>query len=212
MATDPGLDGRHARRERNRQAVIDAAFALAQEGKLPPSLDDVAARAGVSVSSIFRNFDGLADVQRQALDTFQPQFAHLFVVDDADAERSLRVKAHVRARVELSAAAGGLLLIARSRALDHEPMVEGIANLRERLREQTRLRFRAELDQLTVAEGASLVALIDTVTSTEAFELMSASHARSRRQITTSWVRAVSVLLDDWVPESGATPDVEAGR
>ena len=82
--------------------MIDAVFALVQEGKVPPGVKDVADRAGVSVSSVFRNFDGLPDMQRQAFDSFQTRFAHLFVVDDADRALDDRVRAHVRAEANSS--------------------------------------------------------------------------------------------------------------
>ena len=105
--------------------MIDAVYSLVAEGKIPPGVDDVAERAGISVSSVFRNFDGLADLQRRALEEFHPRFAHLFAVEDADAPRAERIRSHVRARVELIGVASGLLRIARSRALDHETLVEG---------------------------------------------------------------------------------------
>ena len=200
MATDPRADGRHARRERNRQAVIDAAFELIQEGKVPPSVDDVAVRAGVSVSSIFRNFDGLADVQRQALDVFHPRFGHLFVVDPGEEGRPERVRAHVRSRIQLCELAGSLLLLARSRALDHQPMVEGMSRLRQRLADQTRERFRIELRSLTPTEASNLAALIDSTTSPEAFDVMRGGHARSSRQIDKTWVSALDALLEQWAP------------
>ncbi len=196
------IDGRHARRQRNREAVIEAVFALVSEGKVPPSADDVAARAGVSVSSIFRNFDGLHDLQRQALERSQANFAHLFVVADADEQRSVRVRSHVRTRIELLEAASGLLRIGRSRALDHEPLVEGLARLRGRLADQTRQRFAAEIDQLGPAEAANLVALIDATTSPEAFDLMCAAHSRTSRQISKTWIGALDALLAWWVPET----------
>ncbi|MGA9277698.1 TetR/AcrR family transcriptional regulator [Ilumatobacter sp.] len=196
------VDGRRARRQRSREAVIEAVFALVSEGKVPPSADDVAARAGVSVSSIFRNFDGLHDLQRQALERSQANFAHLFVVADADEQRTVRIRSHVRARIELLEAASGLLRIGRSRALDHEPLVEGLARLRGRLADQTRQRFAAEIDQLTPAEAANLVALIDATTSPEAFDLMCAAHSRTSRQIAKTWIRALDALFARWVPET----------
>ena len=63
---DTPIDGRRARRERGRSAVIDAAFALAEEGKIPLTTELVAERSGVSAASIFRYFDGLDDLQYQA--------------------------------------------------------------------------------------------------------------------------------------------------
>lgn len=212
MAVDEPTDGRHARRERNRAAVIDAVFALVQEGKVPPSVEDVAERAGTSVSSIFRNFDGLADAHRQALDTFQLRFAHLFDVDDAGDDRSARVHSHVRSRVELAEVAGGLIGMARARALEHQSMVAATARLRERLAMQTRERFASELAQLGPAEATSLLALLDSITSPEAFAGMSSSHARSSRQIAKTWERAFDALLEQWVPITPTTLPVGQKR
>lgn len=200
MAPEQPVDGRHARRQRSRAAVIDAVFSLVQDGKVPPTVDDVAERAGLSVSSIFRNFDGLADIQRQALENFQPRFAHLFVVDDADRPRAQRIQAHVRARIDLLAAAGGLLRVARARALDHPPILEGVARLRGRFADQTRHRFALEIAQLSPAEAANLCALIDATTSPDAFDVMSGAHARTPRQISKTWITALETLLAQLIP------------
>ena len=53
------LDGRRARAERNREAVVDAVLALLREGVERPGAAEVAERAGVSVRSVFRHFDDL---------------------------------------------------------------------------------------------------------------------------------------------------------
>ena len=52
----PG-DGRLARRDRNRIAVLDAAIELFAEGVLDPTPDDVATRAGISARSVYRYFE-----------------------------------------------------------------------------------------------------------------------------------------------------------
>ena len=205
MGSAQQVDGRHARRQRSREAVIDAVFSLVAEGKIPPGVDDVAERAGISVSSVFRNFDGLADLQRRALEEFHPRFAHLFAVEDADAPRAERIRSHVRARVELIGVASGLLRIARSRALGHETLVEGIANLRYQFAAQTKKRFAADLDQLTPIQAANLLAVIDATTSPEAFDVMSSAHARSARQITTTWNTALEALISHWTRDTNET-------
>ena len=51
-----GEDGRHERRARNRDAVVDALLALVGDGDLAPSAEAVAARAGLSSRSLFRYF------------------------------------------------------------------------------------------------------------------------------------------------------------
>ncbi|MFI0528109.1 MAG: TetR/AcrR family transcriptional regulator, partial [Ilumatobacteraceae bacterium] len=60
-------DGRHARRDRNRLAVVDAMLQLYAEGNLDPSSDEIAERAGLSPRSLFRYFDDLDDLVRGAI-------------------------------------------------------------------------------------------------------------------------------------------------
>lgn len=196
---EPPIDGRRARRERSRVAVIDAVFTLVRNGKVPPIVEDVAEQAGVSVSSIFRNFDGLDDMQRQAFDVFRERYAHLFdpVVDSA-APRAERVAKHVRARLDLLTVAGPMMQIARQRALDYQPMAEGVGRSRSQLSDQARAHFASEAAQLSPAEAANLLAVIDAMTSPEAYEVLQAAHGRSDRQISRSWVRSLTAILDSW--------------
>ncbi|HQZ33105.1 MAG TPA: TetR family transcriptional regulator, partial [Ilumatobacteraceae bacterium] len=62
-----GEDGRHARRDRNRLAVVDAMLLLYAAGNLEPSSDEIAERAGLSPRSLFRYFDDLDDLVRVAI-------------------------------------------------------------------------------------------------------------------------------------------------
>lgn len=198
------VDGRRARRERGRRAVVEAAFELVLAGKVPPTAEDVAGRAGVSVSSVFRYFDGLDDLQRAAFQLFRQRYAHLLEPGDpAGPDRSDRVAAFVKTRVELFDAAGPMLQFARQRALDHEPLVEAVARNREELARQTRRAFAAEIDRLTPAEAADLCAVVDSATSPEAHHVMRAAHGRSSRQIARAWTSALVALFDGW-PASGS--------
>jgi len=60
-------DGRSLRRARNRDAVLDAAIASFERGDVDPSMDDVAALAGVSNRSIYRYFDDRDHLIRAAV-------------------------------------------------------------------------------------------------------------------------------------------------
>lgn len=192
-------DGRRARRERSRAAVIDAVFALIQDGKVPPTVEDVAERAGVSVSSVFRNFDGLDDMQRQAFDVFQERFASLLQpAVESTRPQSERVATHVRVRLELYAAAGPMLQVARQRALDYAPLAEGVGRSRSNFADQTRVHFRFEASQLTPADAANLLAVIDSLTSPDAYQVMGAANSRTHRQISRAWTTALNALLAGW--------------
>ena len=50
------VDGRTARRDRNSDAVLDAVHELFVEGQIVPTVEDVAARSGVSPRSVYRYF------------------------------------------------------------------------------------------------------------------------------------------------------------
>jgi len=60
-------DGRTTRGERNRQALLDAAYDLIAEGNLAPSSQEIARRAGVGLRGIFRHFGDMEGL-RAALD------------------------------------------------------------------------------------------------------------------------------------------------
>src|SRR5438309_12111230 len=50
------IDGRTARAQRTRQAVVEALLSLLQEGDMRPTAPRIAERAGVSLRSVFQHF------------------------------------------------------------------------------------------------------------------------------------------------------------
>lgn len=190
--------------------MIDAVFALLQDGKVPPDVQQVAERSGVSVSSIFRMFDGLDDMRQAAVEQFEKRYAHLLDVDFPDGTtRAERIGRLVRARVDLFIATAPLLAMARHRAVDHEQFAAQVGAQRIRLAEQVQRCLSIEVSASTPAEAANLVAAIDAVSAPEAFEVLSAAHGRSPRQITTIWRRSIDALVADWCgePDDAATEE-----
>lgn len=55
----PGTDGRAARADRTRRAVVEAHLGLIRAGELKPTGAQIASRAGVSVRSLWGNFNDL---------------------------------------------------------------------------------------------------------------------------------------------------------
>ena len=78
--TDPdaALDGRRLRRDRNREAVVQALLELYREGNLTPSTDEIAERAGISARSLFRYFDDVDALVRTAVARQQEHLAPLY--------------------------------------------------------------------------------------------------------------------------------------
>jgi TetR/AcrR family transcriptional regulator, regulator of autoinduction and epiphytic fitness len=62
MATAPVTDGRSARSQRTRNAVVDALLELIREGNFRPTAKEIAERAGVSLRSVYVHFDDLEDL------------------------------------------------------------------------------------------------------------------------------------------------------
>ena len=56
LAGKSETDGRSLRGERNRQALLDAALEMLEEGNLAPSAQEIAERAGVGLRGVFRHF------------------------------------------------------------------------------------------------------------------------------------------------------------
>jgi AcrR family transcriptional regulator len=199
------IDGRRARRERGRLAVIDAMLSLLQDGKVPVSADMVADRAGVSVASVFRYFDGLDDLQVQTFERFRERFEPLIVVAPTGEALGDRIAAFVDSRLNLYEQAGAIMAVGRLRALEFEPLVAASAEMRALLAAQVRSVFAPDL--AGIGSATDLVAVIDAVTSLESWDVMRKTHARSRRQIETAWRRGLRSLIDDW-----AQPDERGDR
>ena len=189
-------DGRRARRERNRVAVVDAMFALLQDGHLPPSAELIAERAGVSVSSVFRYFDDLDDLQRETIDRYFERFAPLFVVPDIGVgSLDDRVGRYVDARLALYEATEPIARMARFRAVEEGLIARSLADTRARLAAQVRTHFAPELASMTPAAADDATALVDSLTAFEAWDLLRVGHGRSRVQIRRAWVRGIRALL-----------------
>ena len=195
--TDAPIDGRRARRERGRASVIDAVFALAEEGKIPVTAELVAERSGVSVASIFRYFDGLDDLQYRAYERFRERYAPLVRAVEGDSLED-RIEGFVERRLDLFEQAGALMALGRLRALEHQPLLEASTEIKAALAAQARRTFATETRGASPARTAELVAIIDAVTSPEAWDVLRRTHARSRTQITRTWRRGLAALIDDW--------------
>lgn len=192
------VDGRRARRERGRLAVIDAMFELLEAGQVPVSAEMVAERSGVSVASVFRYFDGLDDLQYQTFERFRERFALPLLSAEtpgADAVRTDRIRSFVAARLDLYERAGEIMAVGRLRALEHAPLAEASGQMRSLLADQVSCCFAADVAGVTPTRAAGLVAMIDALTSLDAWDVMRKTHSRSPRQIAQAWERAIDALV-----------------
>lgn len=58
-------DGRHRRSQQSRQRIIDAIIELVGEGVLEPTAEQVSARAGLAMRTVFRHFKDMDSLYRE---------------------------------------------------------------------------------------------------------------------------------------------------
>ncbi|HEU4840199.1 MAG TPA: TetR/AcrR family transcriptional regulator [Ilumatobacteraceae bacterium] len=191
----PAADGRRLRRDRNRDAVVDALLDLIRAGEMAPSADAVAARAGLSARSVFRYFDDIDDLCRVAI-THQLAAVRpvLHTAISAAGPLDERIAALVGQRVRLFEAMGSVGTFARLRAPFQPLVAEQLDTARRILRDRLRATLGPELDTLDVETADSIVAAADVLCSFESFRLLREVHGRSARAaagVMTDGVRAL---------------------
>lgn len=189
-------DGRRARRERNRDAVISALLSLHDEGDLAPSVDAIAERAGLSARSLFRYFDDADDLARTAIARQQERLAPIFAREvDTGGSRAERIRHAVEHRVDLLVAMGNVGKVARMRAPLQPAIAAELRRVRGEMRELLRRALAPDLAGLPAGEARLVLASLDVACSFEAFDLLRNDHGLTDAQATEQLVRTVEALL-----------------
>ena len=191
------FDGRRARRERGRLAVSEAMIDLVFEGNIPPTADQVAERAGVSIASLFRYFETLDELRRETAEIYFDRHGHLFDVD-AIGEGTLdeRILNLVKSRATLYETTEPMGRLLRVRANEIAEASDMLHRARVTRADQIRHHFDAELATLSPARADDLVAVLVTLTSFESWDQMCHAHGRSRQQVRRAWTTALRQILD----------------
>lgn len=143
------VDGRRARRDQNRERVVDALLDLYRDGDLQPSVAAVAERSGVSHRSVFRYFEDLDQLYRVAIERHYDAVSALMRLS-AIGEGTLddRIDRIVENRVALYEAVAPVARVARMRA-PSEPVLEDHRREMAVLGlQQVRTHFAPELEAL----------------------------------------------------------------
>ena len=116
-APPASTDGRQLRRERNREAVVEALLDLYSDGDLRPSTEEIAARSGLSPRSLFRYFDDVDDLIRAAIARQEARAIPLVPIDATpDAPLEAKIAALVDQRFRLFHAVGNAAAVSRLRS------------------------------------------------------------------------------------------------
>jgi AcrR family transcriptional regulator len=191
------LDGRRARRGRNREAVVDALLELFREGELNPSVAAVAERSGVSLRSVFRYFDDLDEMGRIAIGRHLERVGHLFDLPNiGEGSRADRIDALVAQRGTLYERVAPVMRAALIRAPFQPVISDALARRRAFLRSQVEQQFAPELATLSATDAAAVLVGADVLTSFEALEVLRVDQKLSPARAAT----AIKTSLDRLLP------------
>lgn len=198
-------DGRSARRERNRDAVLDALVALTTEGEHDPSIDDIADRAGVSYRSVYRYFKDRSEMMDAATDRalawIQPLLLNASGPVAPNDPLDHRVDSIVDARVEVYFQIADMVRQAMIQSFSNRKIDEHFRNARRMSRRQIHDRFHNELKLFTPQECELRISAIDQVLSFLAIDYMVNERNHTREEVERYLRGAMRAALS--VPEIG---------
>jgi len=193
---DDGADGRVARRERNRDAVVDAIMVLIQSGETQPSMADVARLAGVSERSIFRHFETRDALFAAVIERQLEVVSALLQEVPTSGSLADRVDAIVDGRARLYEEITPMRRAALQFAEVSDQVAERLADSRQWLRDELEEVFARELTRRPVAERRDLLAAVAMTTSWEAWNLLrtveGCSVVRARRVVGRTLIRQLA--------------------
>lgn len=190
-SADPAADGRTARRERNRELVLDAALELFAEGMLQPGAAEVAERSGVSLRSVYRYFDDGDALIRAAVARSIEKVRPLFELDRlGEGPLPERVERIVAGRVHLHGEVAPMVRATLQRAPTNAILRETHERNLAALRRQVEAMFAPELTALSAAERRAVTPGVDLLLGFESFDqlrrIRGLSPAETRRVLHTA--------------------------
>jgi TetR/AcrR family transcriptional regulator, regulator of autoinduction and epiphytic fitness len=164
--TDAGsIDGRRARAERSREAVVTAILELIDEGVGVPAGAAVADRAGVSLRSIFRHFDDLESLYVAAIDRHAQRVDPLFAAPSAKGDLAERIDALVASRSRLYEGIAPVRRVAEQLRNQSGAIAQRLLATRKTLVAQLPAQFGGELARFDDGDRRELLAAIESATS-----------------------------------------------
>lgn len=165
------VDGRTARRDRNRIAVLDAVLELFAEGNLNPGVHEVADRSGVSLRSVYRYFEDLDELITAAIDRHLDRTRPLFEIEDpGQGPLRERVTRFTERRLRLFEAVHVIYRASRVRAATDPNVESGLLDTHRRLERQTLEMFAPELEALDGHDAHDARRTVDLLTQFDSLE------------------------------------------
>jgi AcrR family transcriptional regulator len=181
------VDGRSLRRERNRQDIVDALLGLIENGETEISAALIASKAGLSERSIFRYFDDVNDLYRSVCDlAFSKEIEYALIDDAGVGSLDTKIENFVNQRVRIYTMNEKIAPAARSFAFKNPIIKNQLVVGRKLLRTQIIKHFAEELSVFDKQQQQVAVAIIDSLTTFEYYDMM-----RSDQKMSVQTIKSV---------------------
>jgi AcrR family transcriptional regulator len=189
-ASAPTSDGRVRRGERSGQAIVEALLELIGEGIMEPTAQQVAARAGVGIRTVFRRFSDMERLFAEMGARVRAEAGPLLLGGEPSGDLIERAHALVGRRVTLFERIGPFKRSANLKRWRSPFLRDGHADLVRELRADL-LRWLPELGRAPDA----LVEALDLATSFEAWDRLRTEQRLGRERAHTAVERMVLGLV-----------------
>lgn len=176
------LRGRQTRSDRTRDTVLNAFLALIEEGDVNPTADRVAQRSGVSLRTVYHQFDDMESIHRLAGELLFARVQQIPTHFDPSMPLSQRVDAYIRYRATVF----DLLHPLSSAARIREPLSAALRTNRDEMlrygEDNVRHAFVPELADLKPPQARRLVVAISLATNWSAWYALLEELQQSRAE------------------------------
>lgn len=208
-ADGPSVDGRRARRDRNREAVIAATMDILNTGDGFFGLQEVAERSGVSLRSVHRYFEDSEEVALAAIDGFARRHRERVPFTPPVGTLVERIDAWVEFRLDGHREVGLPAVAALARANRSAKVAAVMEAMRWQVVRGVESTFRPELDALPPDDRQATLAMAHSITLIEAWENLVQRHGLTTDELRAVWRSQLRALFDP--PCDGGGPDRPTG-
>jgi AcrR family transcriptional regulator len=190
------VDGRSLRRERNRQDIVNALLDLIETGETEISAALIASKAGLSERSIFRYFDDVNDLYRSVCDlAFSKEIEYALIDDAGVGSLDTKIENFVNQRVRIYTMNEKIAPAARSFAFKNPIIKNQLVVGRKLLRNQIIKHFSEELSAFDKQQQQVAVAIIDSLTTFEYYDMMRSDQKMSVQAIKSVLAESIRKAL-----------------
>jgi TetR/AcrR family transcriptional regulator, regulator of autoinduction and epiphytic fitness len=190
-------DGRSARSQRTREAVVDALLVLIREGCPRPTARQIAERANVSLRSVYVHFDDLEDLFFAAAQRTTQRITEIVEPISPQQQLAARIEAVCDMRARIYEEVGPVRRAAELQAPFSPLLSRLLTNVRKLSWDGLVALFAAELDPLDAPARQRRLGALDTALSPESWDLLRFVHGLSCEDALATIVEHTSVLLGE---------------